>query len=88
MTHLELQSIQKEIKFDAPSMAAVLGIPYNTYKNYYYNVNAIPEEIAAKVLVIRDRNIRHRDEAPARIEAAIQKYHPFGIISDVDKEWA
>ena len=87
MTFLELQAIQKEIKFDCPSMAACLGIPYNSYKNYFYGINAIPEQIAANVLIIRDRNIKHRDESPARIEAAIQKFHPYGIISEIDKEW-
>ena len=87
MTASDLQSIQKEIKFDCPSMAACLGIPYNTYKNYYYGVNEIPEQIAAKVSEIRRINLEFSATMPERIDAAITKYHPYGIISEVDKEW-
>ena len=86
MTHTELQSIQKEIKFDCPSMAAVLGMPYNTYKNYYYNCNAIPEQIARKVLEIKQINITFMEELPARVDDRVSRQFPFGFLSATEAE--
>lgn len=86
MTHHELQSIQKEIKFDAPSMSACLGIPYNTYKNYYFNCNVIPEQIARKVLEIRQINITFIEELPARVDERIKKQFPYGFLSAMEVE--
>ena len=86
MTHLQLQEIQKEIKFDAPSMAAVLGIPYNSYKNYYYGINAIPEQIARKVLEIKQINITFMEELPARVDDRVSRQFPFGFLSAMEAE--
>ena len=88
MTHTDLQSIQKEIKFDCPSMSAVLGVPYNTYKNYYYGVNAIDEQLARKVLEVRQINITFSAGMADRIEANINKLHPRGFMSEPDRERA
>lgn len=87
MTSEELQAIQKEIKFDCPSMSAVLGVLYNTYKNYYYGVNEIPEQVARKVLEIRDINLAFSAGMAARIDERIEKLHPRGFMSEMDREW-
>ena len=50
MTFLDLQAIQKEINLDAPTMAILCEVPYDTWKNYLYGVNSIPVSLIPKIM--------------------------------------
>ena len=78
----ELQAIQDEINFDAPSMAACLKISYEQYRRYYYDHAKIPSSLEQAVLELRQTNIEFRESAPARIDADIFKHCPNGFLSD------
>ena len=83
MTAKELKSLQDRIKFDAPSMAASLEIPYQTYRNYIYGANAIPEAIERKALEIEKADIAFMKELPARVDERVKREFPNGIMSEV-----
>ena len=72
MTHIELKSIQEEIKFDAPSMAACLGVSVRCYRNYLYGVNAIPPAVERAVLELRQINVTFIAEMGERIDNRLQ----------------
>lgn len=83
MTHTELQAIEQEINFDHISMALCLGLAYRTFQNYYYGINKIPADVERKVLELLQINKTFASEAPARIDAEINKRHPFGVPNEV-----
>lgn len=83
MTHTELQELQQLIKFDSPSLAACLGIPYQTFRNYYYGVNKIPANIERKALEIKQVNLTFMQELPARVDERVDREFPRGIPSEV-----
>ena len=87
MTQTELRNIQDEICFDAPSMATCLGIHVRQYRNYLYGVQAIPEKVERNILELLQINRTFTQEAPARIQARIDKEFPHGIISDCTEAW-
>lgn len=72
MTHTELKDLQDRIKFDAPSMAACLGVPYQTYRNYLYGVNAIPANIERAARELEQINAQFMAELPARVDAHLK----------------
>ena len=83
MQNTELQQIQKTIRFEAPSMAAALGIPYNHYRHMYYGHQTIPVVIAEKA-----RELERIDRAwmagfTQRLNSKIAREFPFGIVSEV-----
>lgn len=82
MTNLELQTIQRQIKFDAPSMAACLGISYDQYRRYYYGAVQIPESIERAVMELvaieKEFDIQREKESLAFLE----KHYPHGIPSE------
>lgn len=83
MTAAALQALQKRIRFDAPSMAACLGIPYQTYRNYRYGANAIPAHVERAALEL-ERFERECDAArEADGVAVIDRQFPHGIPSEV-----
>ncbi len=81
MKHTELQALQKRIKFDARSMAACIGIPYDTYRNYFYGYNQIPPNIGRKALEIEQINITFMQDLPERVDERIRREFPQGIQS-------
>lgn len=83
MIHTELKAIQEEISFDAPSMAACLGVSVRCYRNYLYGVNDIPPAIGRAALELRQINLTFIAEMPARIDARAAREHPNGIPSEV-----
>jgi hypothetical protein len=83
MNAVELKQLQYEIRFDAPSMACCLGVPYQTYRNYIYGINKIPPAVQRAALELEQINKTFMVEAVARIDARIAKDHPHGIISEV-----
>jgi hypothetical protein len=85
MTAEMLRSIQEEIKFDAPSMAASLGVTIRAYRNYLYGANAIPDVVDRNALELLHINREFIRTAPARIDARIDREFPHGILSEVSK---
>lgn len=83
MTHTELKAIQDEILFDAPSMASCIGVHIRQYRNYLYGVQAIPERIERKALELLQINRTFVQEAPARIDARIDREFPNGVMSEL-----
>lgn len=83
MNPSDLQALQKRIRFNAPSMAACLDIPYQTYRNYLYGANAIPASVERAALDL-ERFERECDSArEAAGVAVIDRQFPHGIPSEV-----
>lgn len=72
MTHTDLKAIQEEIKLDAPSMAACLGVSVRCYRNYLYGVNAIPSAIDRAVLELRQINKTFMEGMDERIDTRLR----------------
>lgn len=70
----QLQNIQKSINFDGPSMAICMGIDYEQYRRYYYGHTAIPDNIERAAMELQQINHKFIADAPARIDANIEKY--------------
>lgn len=83
MTHTQLKQIQQNIKFDAPSMALCLGIPYHTYRNYIYGANAIPESVERAALELEQINIQFSATMQERVAARIDREFPHGFASEI-----
>lgn len=86
MTNTELKELQQRIKFDAPSMALCLGIPYHTYRNYYFGSNKIPANIERAARELEQINItfiEERYKPGGEFDREIDRMHPNGIISEV-----
>jgi hypothetical protein len=71
VTSQELQALQARIKFDSPSMASCMGIPYTTYKNYIYeymnkHIPAHAERAALELEQIQKTFDVQRDEEYCR----------------------
>ena len=81
----DLKDLQQRIKFDAPSMASCLGVPYHTYRNYLYGENAIPANIERAALDLENINKNFIAGAPARIDERIKREFPYGIMSEVSE---
>jgi len=82
MTNIELKQIQDRIKFDAPSMALCMGIPYQTYRNYLYGASSIPPQIERAALELEQINKQFLSAAPARIDARIASDFPHGFMGE------
>jgi hypothetical protein len=83
VTAAELRDLQQRIKFDAPTMASCLGIPYQTFRNYIYGANAIPAGVERAALALE---VFERECDAARAAdgvAAIELQFPHGIPSEV-----
>jgi hypothetical protein len=83
MTAAELRDLQQRIKFDAPTMAACLGIDYDQYRRYYYGRAVIPAGVARAALALE---VFERECDAARAAdgvAAIELQFPHGIPSEV-----
>jgi len=86
----ELMALQKRIKFDAPSMARSLGekpdsVPYETYRNYIYGANAIPENIAQAAIALEHRLKVQDQQRAIEMERILNEQFPYGIMSEVCK---
>ena len=81
MESIEIEAIREHIKFDKRSMALCLGVPYRTYQNYAYGINAIPDSIARKADELLQINITFMQDLPDRVQARIDREHPHGILS-------
>jgi len=88
MTASELKEIQRAIKFDAPSMAISIGIPYHTYRNYYYGANAIPADVAHRIIEVKHINeayLQERYKPQGEYDKLLNQMYPHGIISEVSE---
>lgn len=82
MTTQDLKSLQSRLKFDAPSMALSTGIPYHTYRNYYFGANKIPDKAARRFRALeRLQNYKDRCRLKNFTEYLDQVY-PIGFISE------
>jgi hypothetical protein len=75
-----LRDIQERIRFDAPSMAACLGITPRAYRNYLYDARQIPPHIARAALELEQINVTFMETLPSRVD---QHIPPDGYISEV-----
>jgi hypothetical protein len=71
VTANELKDIQHQIKFDAPSMAACLGVPYHTFRNYIYGENEIPAKVERAALELVQINACYLAGVYDRVDARI-----------------
>lgn len=82
MTSAQLRELQERIKFDAPSMAACLGLKLHCYRKYLYGENPIPEIVARHALELENINAIFINDLPKRVDAAADKEFPHGIMSE------
>lgn len=82
MTSTQLRELQDRIKFDAPSIAACLGLTLHCYRKYLYGENPIPEMVIRHALELENINTLFMSELPARVDAAVDKEFPHGIMSE------
>jgi len=80
----ELRAIQDDLKFDAPTIAILLCIPYNTYRNYIYGENAIPEDFAKRVLDLQKREKQLDERRLSDYDEFLNKSFPHGFLSEKD----
>ena len=73
MTVFELRAIQKRINFDAPSMAACLGVDREQYRRYYYGHAAIPANIERAALELEQINITFSEGIGTRIDERLKR---------------
>ena len=85
MNPSDLQAIQKRIRFNAPSMAACLGIPYQTYRNYLYGANAIPASVERAALALEAFEKECDAKREAETEDLLRREYPGGIPSEASK---
>ena len=86
MTSDDLKTMQKMIKFDAPSMAAGLGISHDQYRRYYYGHALIPpyiERAAIELVNVNLMFIQERYKPGGDFDKLLDVLHPNGIISEV-----
>lgn len=86
MTHTDLQQIQERIKFDAPAMAACLGVPYDTYRHFYYGHTKIPANVERAALELEQINatfMADRYSPGGALDRELNQLYPRGIMSEV-----
>lgn len=69
MTAAELKTYQKRINLDCITMALLCEVPYNTWKNYYHAVNAIPAALVPKIMDVYYFNLGLVMAIPYEMEA-------------------
>lgn len=74
-----LRTIRTAMNLDMPSMAAVLDLPYHTYRSYEYAHRAVPQDVMylAKLKQKQDRDFMRR--LSREISQKIDRDFPFGI---------
>jgi hypothetical protein len=83
MTNIELQQLQKRIKFDAPSMALCMGIDYEKYRRFYYGHTVIPVNIERAALELEQIQ-KEFDIVRAKEHCQfLDTHYPRGIMSEV-----
>lgn len=83
MKHTELEAIREEIKFNKDEMSKCLEIPYRTFQNYVYGVNAIPDEVALKALDLLLTNRKLTAAIPYNVDKNLKG----GICPNVAQPW-
>lgn len=81
----ELQALQERVKFDAPSMAAVLGVPYSQYRHFYFGHTKIPPQVerAARELELINKTFMSDRYAPGgSFDQELNQLYPQGIMSE------
>lgn len=73
MNVFELRAIQKRINFDAPSMAACLGVDHEQYRRYYYGHATIPTNIERAALELEQINITFSEGIGTRIDERLKR---------------
>ena len=87
MTAIGLRELQERIKFDAPSMAACLGVDYEQYRRYYYGHTEIPAKIERAALELEAINVVFMEErySPGgTLDQELAVKYPFGIRSEIN----
>lgn len=79
MTAADLRSLQERIKFDGPSLATCLGIPYEQFRRYKSGHTAIPEAVERRLKEIEQINITFMAELPQRVDRQLQKEFKGGV---------
>jgi len=70
MTHQELKTLRKNVKFSMDDMALCIGVPKSTYQRYEDGTAAIPARIERAALEIQNINTEFIANLPARVDSA------------------
>lgn len=82
----ELKRIRIEMKFGVCDMYRTLGLPRRTYQDYEAGKRGIPEDVARRVREAHRRDREFMAGLPARIDAAIEREFPGGVIPSFQDE--
>lgn len=64
MTHVELNQIIEEIRFNKSAMARALGIEKTTFQRYTDDTAQISDDLAAKIMAEREKQLAWMDRLP------------------------
>ena len=83
----QIESLRHKMGYSIGEMAEILGMGKPTYQGYESGRRAAPDGLIDQMKHHLDIARQHTREMPKRIDAAIKKLHPHGIMSDVEP-WA
>lgn len=82
-----MREIRERLSLDLPTMASMLGLPYNTYRSYEYGHRPVPTDVITKAQQIERQQRDWFVGWKRRMEAAIARQYPNGIVSEIDPDF-
>ncbi|MDA8428913.1 MAG: hypothetical protein M0T70_06620 [Geobacteraceae bacterium] len=86
MSAEECKRLRQEMKFGVCDMYRTLGLPRRTYQDYESGRRGIPQDVAAQIREAHRRDREFMAGLPARIDAALKREFPGGIIPSFQDE--
>jgi len=83
----KIESLRHKMGYSIGEMAAILGMEKPTFQGYESGRRAAPDGLIEQMKHHLDIARQHTKEMPKRVDAAIKRLHPNGIISDASDGW-
>lgn len=83
----QIESLRHKMGYSIGEMAAILGMEKPTYQGYESGRRVAPYGLIEQMKHHLDIARQHSKEMPRRVDAAIKKHHPHGVISDALDGW-
>lgn len=84
--HQELKSIRLDMGFSIRDMASELGLSAPTYQGYEQGTRKVPQHVVEQAIHSSQKVREFMASAPARIEARIEAWHPFGFMGEASDD--
>ena len=83
----QIESLRHKMGYSIGEMAAILGMEKPTYQGYESGRRSAPDGMVDHMKHHLDIARQHSKEMPKRVDAAIKKMHPHGIIGEASDGW-